>query len=235
MMQADQFDWSRVSEIGAYTVPTASRLIGADPTKLRSWLDGYAHSGAAPIIRRQIPRVGKKTVIGFLDLMEARFIRHFQAHGFSPQTIRKVSNKLRERHDVDHPFAMDKRFRTDGRAIFMESVENEDELRVLNLMNDNFEMAEVIERSLFDSVFYINDLAAHWSPLEDVTPLVIVHPKFSFGRPVIRDVWVPTATLYKAYLVEGSICATADEFEIDKDAVRQAIHFEQELAKGTIH
>jgi hypothetical protein len=95
MMQADQFDWSRVSEIGAYTIPMAFRLIGAQPTKLRSWIDGYSHSGAEPIIHRQIPRVGKKTVIGFLDLMEARFIRHFQTHGFSPQTIRKVSRARR--------------------------------------------------------------------------------------------------------------------------------------------
>jgi len=234
-MQADQFDWSRASEVGLYTIPIASRLIGAETTKLRSWIDGYSHSGADPIIHRQLPRVGGKTVLGFLDLMEARFIRHFQGHGFSPQTIRRVSTKLRARHDVDHPFAMDKRFRTDGHTIFMESVESEDERRVLNLMNDNFEMPEIIERSLFDSVFYVDDLAAYWQPLKEVTPLVVVHPKFSFGKPVIKDAWVPTTTLHKAYLAEGSICATADDFDIDSEAVRQAVQFEQELLKGTVH
>ncbi len=235
MMQANQFDWSSASEMGLYTIPMASRLIGVEPNKLRSWIDGYSQSDAQPIIHRQIPRVGGKTVLGFLDLMESRFIRHFQAHGFSPQTIRKVSGKLRARHDVDHPFAMDKRFRTDGRAIFMESVESDDERRVLNLMNDNFEMPEIIDRSLFDTVFYVDDLASYWHPLKEVTPLVVVHPKFSFGRPVIKDVWIPTAILHKAYIAEGSICATAEDFEVDGEAVRQAVQFEQELLNGTVH
>jgi len=235
MTQADQFDWSRTSEIGIYTIPFASRLIGAEQKKLRSWIDGYSHSRALPIIKRQFPRVGGKTVLGFLDLIEARFIRHFGSQGFSPQTIRKVATKLRHRHDVDHPFAMNKRFRTDGRAIFMESIETDEERRILNLMNDNFEMGGVIEQSLFDSVFYVNDLAEHWQPLKEITPLVVVHPRFSFGRPVIRDAWIPTETLYNVSLAEGGIDATAEDFEVDKEAVQQAVRFEQELLKGTVH
>ena len=57
--------------------------------------------------------------------------------------------RLRERHDVDHPFAMNNRFRTDGKTIFMESAESDNERRVLNLMNDNFEMEPIIGQSLF--------------------------------------------------------------------------------------
>jgi hypothetical protein len=71
------------------------------------------------------------------------------AIGYSPQTIRKVSLKLPDRHRVDRPFAMDKRFRADGRAIFEEVVTDEGERRLVNLMNDNFEIVPVIEPTLF--------------------------------------------------------------------------------------
>jgi uncharacterized protein (DUF433 family) len=230
----NQFDWSRVGGTGLYTVPLAAKLIGADQTRLRAWVEGYPH-GARPIIHRQIPPVAGRTVLGFLDLMEARFIRHFQAHGFSPQTIRKVSGKLRTRHDVDHPFAMNKRFRTDGRAIFMESAETNDERIIINLMNDNFEMGDIIAQSLFDSVFYIEDMAAQWSPLKDSAPLIIIHPKVSFGMPVVKGYGIPTSTIYKSYLAEGNACLVAEDFDIEVDALKQAVIFEQEVLKGTIH
>src|ERR1700730_5081108 len=132
-------DWDKVGRIGLYTVPMAAKLLGESGTKIRSWIDGYSNSDATPIIRRQLPPINGRTVLGFLDLIEARFVRHFDHLGLSPQSIRKVAEKLRERHDADHPFATNKRFRTDGRAIIMETVTSE-EKQMLNLMNDNFEM-----------------------------------------------------------------------------------------------
>ena len=104
-------------------------------------------------------------MLGFLDLIESAFIRHFTAIGYSPQTIRKVARKLRDRHGVDHPFAMDKRFRADGRAIFEEVVADEGERRLVNLMNDNFEIVPVIEPTLFDQVFYVDDVAGEWNSI----------------------------------------------------------------------
>ena len=226
-------DWESVDRIGLYTVPMAARLIGATQGKLRSWIDGYGASAAVPIIRRQLPRMGGRTALGFLDLIEARFIRHFSAW-FSPQTIRRFADKLRERHDVEHPFAMDSRFRTDGKAIFMESTDDENEQRILNLMNDNFVMRLIIERSLFDAILYVNDVAHRWRP-SDETPRVIIDPRLSFGRPVVNKIWIPTETLMDAFTVEGGTQATAEEFGVDEDAVVQAVKFEQNLDEKRIH
>lgn len=226
-------NWPQCANIGLYTVPMAARLIGADKRKLRSWIDGYSHSRAAPIIHRQLPKIGGRTALGFLDLIETRFIRHFVTW-FSPQTIRKVANKLRDRHDVEHPFAMDNRFRTDGKAIFMESTDDEEEQRILNLMNDNFEMGEVIEQSLFDTIFYVDDLARQWQPNPGI-PRVVIDPKIAFGRPVIKEIWVPTETLYDAFVVEEGAAEAAEEFGVDEDAVIQAAKFEQELDQRVLH
>ena len=42
-------DWDKVGRIGLYTVPMAAKLIGESGTKIRSWIDGYSNSDAAPI------------------------------------------------------------------------------------------------------------------------------------------------------------------------------------------
>jgi len=227
-------DWREFSDGGLYTVPMAARLLATKQDKIRSWIEGYGHSKAEPILIRQFPRVGGRMVLGFLDLIESAFIRHFVAIGYSPQTIRKVALKLRDRHCVDHPFAMDKRFRADGRAIFEEVVADEGERRLVNLMNDNFEIVPVIEPTLFDQVFYTEDIAREWTPLHQF-PRAIINPKISFGRPVVKDIWIPTETLFRAYLNEGGEEAAAEEFGIAPEDVLVAAGFEQELENRVIH
>jgi hypothetical protein len=146
----NETNWAKSGETGLYTVPMVARILAAKPEKLRSWVEGYGHSHAYPILIRQLPRVGGKVILGFLDLIESAFIRHFLAMGYSPQTIRKVALKLRDRHTAGHPFAMDKRFKANGRDIFEEVVTDEGEKRLVNLMNDNFEIVPAVEPSLFD-------------------------------------------------------------------------------------
>ena len=225
-----RIDWDKIGQVGLYTVPMASRLIGESGVKIRSWINGYPNSDATPIIRRQLPPINGRTVLGFLDLIEARFVRHFDHLGLSPQSIRKVAEKLRARHHTDHPFATNKRFRTDGRKIFMEIVETEEERKILNLMNDNFEMGAVIEASLFDSILYADDLACRWHPVREL-PRVVLDPQYAFGRPVIENIWVPTDALYGAFEAEREVQMVAEDFEVDQDAVSQAIAFEERLRR----
>ena len=234
MANAGSFDWKDVGGLGLYTVPMVALLLNEKQRIVRSWIDGYPNSDASPIIVRQVPQIGGKTVFGFLDLVEARFVKHFCDLGLSPQSIRKVATKLRQRHKEDHPFATNKRFRTDGRKIFLEVAETEEERRILDIMTDNFVMATMIERSLFDAILYADDLAYRWKPFKDA-PKIVLDPKISFGRPVIEGTWVPTRTLYRSFVVDGSIPLTADEYGLDEDDVRQAIDFERTLAEGTIH
>lgn len=98
-------EWQHFLETGLYTVPMAARLVAAHQSKVRSWIESYPSSKAAPIIHRELPKVGGRTVLGFLDLIETAFIRHFRALGYTPQTIRRVAEKLRERHAIEHPVA----------------------------------------------------------------------------------------------------------------------------------
>jgi uncharacterized protein (DUF433 family) len=225
-----RIDWDKIGQVGLYPVSMAARILGENSTKVKSWIDGYPNSDAEPIIHRQLPPINGRTVFGFLDLIEARFIRHFDHLGLSPQFIRKVADKLRRRHNTDHPFATNKRFRTDGKTIIMETI-TDDEIRLLNLRNDHFEMETIIKASLFQSVLYANDLAYRWHPVRGL-PRVALDPRYAFGRPVIEGAWVPTDTLYGAFQAEGSIASVAVDFDIDEDAVEQAVAYEEKLRGG---
>jgi uncharacterized protein (DUF433 family) len=57
----------------------------------------------------------------------------------------------------------------------------------------------------------------------------VLDPNYAFGRPVIEGIWVPTDTLNAAATAEGSIAAVAEDFDIDSDAVAQAVAYEQSL------
>ena len=113
----------------------------------------------------------------------------------------------------------------------MEIAETEEERKILNLMNDNFEMGPVIEASLFDSILYADDLAYRWHPVREL-PLVVLDPQYAFGRPVIEGAWVPTDTLFAAFDAEESVGLVAEDFEIDQEAVNQAIAFEERMRTG---
>jgi uncharacterized protein (DUF433 family) len=221
-------DWRKAGDIGLYTVPMAARILHEESGRIRSWINGVANSDAPPIIHRQLPMIGGKTVLGFLDLIEARFVKHFKDLKLSSQTIRKVAERLRARHDTDHPFATNKAFRTDGKTILMEIAED-DEKKILNLLNDNFEMEAVVEPSLFDTILYADDLAYRWHPSPLQHPRVVLDPNFAFGRPVLEGIWIPTDTLASAFEAEGESRPVAEDFEIDEEDVLEAVSYEESL------
>ncbi len=227
-------DWSSFIDAGLYTVPIAAKILATRPEKVRSWVEGYPNSKAKPILVRQVPRIADRPVLGFLDLIESAFVRNFRDIGYSPQTIRKVAVKLRDKYENDHPFAMNQRFRADGKRIFEEVVTDEGERSLLDIMSDNFVMVPAVEQTLFDQVFYFNDLASEWNPIREF-PGVIMNPKMSFGRPILKGSRIPTETVARRFLIEDDYQTVADEFGIDQDSVISAVAFEKELEGRTLH
>lgn len=218
-----------------YSVPQAARILGMKNAKVRSWIEGYKHSDADPILGPTLARLSRGPLLTFLDLVESAWIAHFIQLGYSPQTIRTVMNKLRARTDHAHPFATKSRFLADGKAIFHEVVEDDGEARLLNLMNDNFTMGPVVQPSLFEQIFYVDDIAAKFQPLIR-SPDVIIQPNIAHGRPAIKGFGVPTETVYSAYLAEeGDIEVVADDYRLPETLVHQAVEFERALRERSLH
>lgn len=222
--------------IGLYTVAEASRLISIAPERLRRWLRGYTwrtgehRAGSEPVWLRQVPDIEGTLGLGFLDLMEARFIDAFRKVAVPWPVIRRCAEHARELISSDHPFSS-QRFRTDGRTIFAEVLDRAGERQLLDLAKSQFAFGRVIGPSLYAGIeFSESDRPARWWPMGERTP-VVIDPARSFGQPIESLGGVPTRTLADAVAAEGSIAKVARLFRLEPQSVRAALRFEQRLAE----
>jgi uncharacterized protein (DUF433 family) len=221
--------------IGLYTVPEASRLIGIPQARLRRWLRGYTYAigeGRAvsqPVWRSQLPEIDGSLSLGFLDLMEARFIDAFRKADVPWRVIRLCAERARELCRTDHPFST-QRFRTDGRTIFAETIGQTGEPQLLDLVKSQFAFARVIGPSLYAGIeFSDGDVPLRWWPFGRRNS-VVIDPARSFGQPIVSAGGVPTAVLADAVAAEGSIAKVARLYQVPPQSVRAAVRFEQQLA-----
>lgn len=221
-------EWRAAVNEGIYPVSFAAKLTEMTNARVAAWFRERSRSSLGPAILTPYEPIKGQVVMPFLALVESRFVAHFRKHGLSLQTIRKVAKKLRQEHDLQHPFATNTRFRTDGRKIMMEIADDE-EKRLLDIMTDEWAFQPMIEPSLFDSVVYVDDVAVRMTPFPEF-PNVIIDPAYALGRPVVDNGFVPTRTLAAAYLSEGDLDAVADWYSVHPDLVTQAVGFEQRIA-----
>ncbi len=226
---------SNLVGIGLYAIPEAARLTKIPKRNVRRWLRGYStrYQGAPrrvpPVLDGQVPVIGDTVGLGFLDLLEIRFVHAFRQFGVSLPVIRSAAQSAREIFQQDHPFAR-KRFKTDGRRIFAEILEASAETKLLDLTKSQYAFHRVIMPTLYASVEYSElDEALRWYPMWPKQQ-VLLDPKRCFGRPIVAQGGVPTETLAVAVESEGSAERVARWFGVPRAAVQAALEFELEIA-----
>lgn len=221
--------------VGLYTVPEAARLTGIPQARLRRWLRGYTYrSGetlvaSGPVWQRQLPEIDGTLGLGFLDLMEARFIDAFRRAAVPWRVIRLCAERARELCGAEHPFAT-QRFRTDGRTIFAEIVDKAGEPQLLDLVKSQLAFGRVIGPSLYAGIEFSNrDVPVRWWPLGRQTA-VVIDPARSFGQPIVSTAGIPTVVLADAVAAEGSVAKVARLYQLSTQSVHAALRFEHGLA-----
>lgn len=203
---------------GVYELPEAARLVGLSAARLRRWLGGREGEPLWPV---QLPPVGGRVGLGFHDVVQAFVLAQLLRHGLPPRTLRRLLLKAREVLRTDHPFAS-ARFRTDGRRLYLEILEEE---KLLDLALDQYAFHRIVEPSLqpFD---YDPAMAIRWWPLGRHRH-VVVDPHRAFGQPVADASGVPTATLFETFCAAGHYREVAQAFEITEAEVVDAVAFER--------
>jgi uncharacterized protein (DUF433 family) len=185
------------------------------------------------VIVNQLGRAGGKTAVSFANLMELRFIARFATAGVGLREIRAIMREASETLQHPHPFATKTVFLTDGRKIVADIARRNGLHLIYDLKSRNYEMPSVVMKTFKENVvFDPAGEAVAWHPRPEIAPNVIVHPKFSFGQPILERSHIPTAALAQAMKVEGSARFVADIFEVPEQHVRQAVHFERDLRKA---
>lgn len=214
-------------ETGIYSLSDAARLLGRPTDVVRTWVNGRG-TGQEPLIQNQLGRAGRAYLISFTNLMELRFVAKFAEAGVNLRRIRAVMDQAKDLLNTPHPFATNVKFTTDGKKI-LARILSPDREDVLDLHSQNYEMLEVILKSLkLDVVFDAAGEATAWFPRHDLAPNIIVHPRFSFGQPILVGSHVPTETIERSVKVEG-IEATADLYEVPVEQVEEALRFQDQL------
>lgn len=203
--------------------------------RIRRWIRGYQYStrvgdkrSSPPVVHSQIDPIDGHVAIGFLDLIETRFVDAFRSAGVSWRSLRLAHERACELIGSSHPFSTEM-FRSDGRHIFADITSETGEPILLNLASNEFAFKRILAPYLYDGLEFADQQAARWWPM-GTRRRVVIDPARSFGQPIVAREGLPTAVLANAYRVEKSVEAVARWYDVEKRSVRDAVEFEQRLA-----
>ncbi|MER9674498.1 hypothetical protein [Mesorhizobium sp. M0208] len=219
--------------VGSYSAQEAALLIKTSARNVNRWLKGYSYRrndvvhDIEPLWQSQVPVENDDHLeIGFRDLIELRFVKAFIQAGVGLLAIRNCIEYARECVEDDRPFST-RRFQTDGRTIFLDSIERSGKAELLDLRKKQYVFRQVIDRT-FKDLDIENDAVARWRPYHGRASIVI-DPERSFGQPIAAKSGVPTVALADAVEAEGSIERVARLYEVPPAVVRDAVSFEHAL------
>lgn len=214
---------------GIYSIPEAARLVKASPRVVRSWVVAGV-GDRVPVVVSDYEKIGNQTAVSFNNLMELRFISLFSKAGVKLRHIRAILEEARSTFNHPHPFLRRINFRTDGKKIYAE-IEKRDRVDLYDLRTRNYEMLDVVLASLRDDVFFNPDGdAVFWMPRHEIAPNVIVHPRFSFGRPILKSSQIPTEAIFSAFEAEQEKAdVVAELYDLPEEQVYEAVRFERDL------
>jgi uncharacterized protein (DUF433 family) len=218
---------------GIYTVPDASRLSRVTPRRIRYWLKGLPSEEIPESTNRrlwqgELDPIDEKLALGFLDLQEVRFIDAFLKTGVSWHLLRAAHGIARQRYEIEHPFCT-RRFVTDGSQIIEEISGAPDGIAYEEVVQGQRVFRQVIQPFLRELEFAEDDQLVRWWPL-GTDRAVVLDPRRQFGQPIAARSGVATEILEAAAKAGQTVEEIADWYEIDEQAVRDAIEFEQGLA-----
>jgi uncharacterized protein (DUF433 family) len=219
---------------GIYTVNEAWRLTGVSKERIRRWLRGYYSNlrdrNYPPLWKSQLPSLENKVALGFLDLIEVKFVDAFLNEGVSWAVIHKVREKAQKLYpETDHPFCTQKFF-TDGHQILREVHQETGEVCLEEIATNQRVFAQITKPFLKQLEFKDGAILERWWPL-GTERLVVVDPRKNFGQPTISVDGIPTQILARSYRANGSFEEVAKWYEINPLSVQEAVEYEQSLAE----
>jgi uncharacterized protein (DUF433 family) len=219
---------------GLYTVPEASRLTRISTGKVRRWIKGYDYRTSGSIRHSEavwqgeIKPLDNKISLSFRDLLELRFVDAFIRAGVSWRTMRRAHTNAQNELKTTHPFCSNRIF-TDGRSILLRQAEKDSDEALINLATDQKEFSRIVETFRRELEFSGSDII--WWPLGRQRQIVL-DPKRNFGQPTVTKSGVPAATLARSVKANSSQAVVARWYEVHRDEVRDAVEFEESLAKA---
>jgi uncharacterized protein (DUF433 family) len=177
-----------------------------------------------------LPSIENKVALGFLDLIEIKFVDAFLNVGVSWAAIHKVREKAKILYtDTNHPFCT-KQFVTDGCQIFRDLHSETGEHCLEEIASNQRVFAEIVKPFIKQLEFRDGTIIERWWPLGKDRHIV-VDPRKNFGQPTVVTEGIPTQNLVRSYRANGSsLEEVARWFEISPVTVQEAVEYELSFA-----
>lgn len=219
---------------GVYTIPEAARLAQVSNARITRWIAGYERAGVSypPLWNSELPAGEDEPVslVSFADLMEAKVIAAFYAHGVQIQTVRKAIETAKQVFQLERPFSSEK-FQTDGKRIFIDLKDTiTDDQGFMDVVTNQRTFREIIQPT-FKNIEFQQATAVRWWPLGKKKSIV-VDPSRSLGKPIEHISGVPIDSLIDALHSDSDIGPTKEDiayvarlFDVKESDVIDAAEF----------
>lgn len=213
---------------GVYSIAEAARLTRLRTQRVREWFMGRESPSRIfrPVFQSDYPVFHEEYAISFLDLIELNIAGKLRDAKITLPYLRKSYNSLRERFG-DHPFCRTQIF-VGGKKIFTQGLDAEESAHFLESVSDQWYMNTImkpfLERIVYDPT---TRQASKWN----IADLIVIDPKYRFGKPVVEQTGISTSVLSRSYYANGEDAeAVANWFGIERRHVMAAVEFENSLA-----
>ena len=225
-------------EAPRYCCADAARLVGLSSGQVRRYLRGYTykriHGDGTVAVRRRPPvtrpnRPGSdEQFASFLDVVDLLVVRHLLHLNFPLQQIRAFVEDVWAWTDSTH--VANERFYTLDASAFINAPRSGGIMQELGT-DGQLSLFGEFQMDGLDLEFEAGSgLASRWFP-KGGNRMVIVDPRFSFGRPVLESPHISTDAIYDLYLGEGEdAAAVARWYDIDQSKVEAAVEYQRRLA-----
>jgi len=221
-----------IREIPTYTLTDSARYLRVSVGTLRRWLLGYDFPGKSGKKRHSEPLINvagnDPTLLSFYNLVEGHILSVFRKkHGITMRNVRKALDHLERNYPSPHPLA-DYSFLTDGLNIFIEKFSELEDITSDGQMAWRKLLKQYLDRVEYDDRNFAVRLFPFTRNQENVdVRLVVIDPKVSFGRPVIKGTGVPTRIIAERWGAGELIKDLSKDYGRREEDIEEAIRFER--------
>ena len=209
--------WRRRMFLPNYQVGEAARYAQISPKTVAAW-----HKIERPTLSGK----ERRAALSYMQLIEVAVVAAFRKAGISLKRIRDAREYVKTQLKTEHPFA-EYRFKTEGKHLLVDYQDVEgDGGRGKHLMADQggqLEWSEIIGPLLKEFEYERDGYVIRWHVAGPSSP-IIIDPRLSFGAPTVKG--TPTWVIGGRWKSGESIIDIANDFDLDKAAIRQALQFE---------
>jgi uncharacterized protein (DUF433 family) len=222
---AKQFDDPR--DMPAYGIPLAAHYLRIPVGTLQYWVRGKRYSTdqgmkhARPVIALPDP---KRALLSFFNVVEAHILRALRKETrIQLPHIRKAIQFLEKKYGKTHPLLRYK-FKTDGVSLFVDRLGKLIDVSGFGQLVMP-EMMEHLERLDFKDEL-VSRLYPFTRPHAAGPKTIFIDPQYSFGRPVLARICIPTSVIAERYEAGESVGDLARDYGCEPLDIEEAIRCE---------